>query len=72
MPYLMPHIESNCMKTFKFELDAAIAITCSGEQGNIIGRAEYTTTENAYLLRYRAADGRAVEAWWPESALAVA
>lgn len=53
----------------KFELGEEVNITASGEHGQIIGRAEYQVSENAYLLRYRAADGRAVEIWWTESAL---
>lgn len=57
------------MKEWKFSLDAEVTISCSGEMGTIIGRAEYTAAENYYFVRYRAADGRAVEAWWPESAL---
>lgn len=58
------------MSPFKFELDQQAQIKVSGEIGQIIGRAEYTTGENSYYLRYQSADGRAVEAWWAESALA--
>lgn len=39
--------------------------------GKVIGRAEYEAREPSYLLRYLDADGRATEAWWTESALAV-
>lgn len=53
----------------KFELNQFVSITASGESGIVIGRAEYANSENSYLLRYRAADGRAVETWWQESAL---
>lgn len=56
-------------KQFKFELGNAVAIAASGEQGEVIGRAEYTHAERTYLLRYKAADGRAVESWWSESAI---
>ena len=35
-------------------------------------RAEYSYCENSYLVRYEAADGRAVEQWWTESALKAA
>jgi hypothetical protein len=52
-----------------FALNDQVAITSSGETGTVIGRAEYSTSEPAYLIRYKAADGRAVEAWWQESAI---
>lgn len=56
---------------FKFKLGQQVQIQVSSEAGEIIGRAEYTTTENTYNLRYKSADGRAVQAWWDESALAL-
>ena len=55
---------------FKFGLNQDVTIAASGEAGKVIGRAEYTTSESSYLVRYQAADGRATEAWWQESALA--
>lgn len=54
---------------FKFDLKQVVKIEESGEVGTIHGRAEYAAAESNYLLRYKAADGRAVEAWWQESAL---
>jgi len=54
---------------FKFDLCNQVAIAISGEIGEVIGRAEYGHSENTYYLRYKSADGRAIEAWWPESAL---
>lgn len=57
------------MKEWKFDITGDVIITASGEQGEVIGRAEYAHAEDAYLLRYKAANGRAVEAWWSESAL---
>lgn len=54
----------------KFELKQTVTIAASGERGEVIGRAEYVTSEPQYLLRYKCADGRAVESWWAESALA--
>ena len=57
--------------TFKFELTQTVAIAASGETGEVLARAEYSTSENSYYLRYKAADGRATEAWWQESALVV-
>lgn len=53
----------------EFELGEQVQINTSGEQGEVIGRAEYLKSENSYLLRYKSADGRATEAWWSESAL---
>jgi hypothetical protein len=55
--------------SFKFELRAHVIIDASGENGEVIARAEYATSEDAYLLRYKSADGRAVESWWGESAI---
>lgn len=54
---------------FKFAIGQRLAIVCSGEIGEAIGRAEYPESPPSYLLRHRAADGRAVEAWWTQSAL---
>lgn len=53
----------------KFDLNDTVSITVSGETGTVIGRAEYVTMQPGYLVRYRSADGRAVEAWWNEDAL---
>lgn len=47
-------------------------IVVSGENGAVIGRAQYVKDENSYLIRYKNAEGRAVEQWWPQSALAQA
>lgn len=55
--------------SFKHELGANVEIAASGETGEIVGRAEYSTGENQYWLRYKAADGRGVESWWGESAI---
>ena len=57
---------------FKYDLDARVKVSCSGEEGDVIGRAEYTSQEPQYWIRSKAADGRAVESWWSESALDVA
>lgn len=57
------------MSSFKLDLQQIAKISESGETGTIIGRAKYTYCENQYLLRYKAADGRAVESWWSESSL---
>ena len=54
---------------FEFDMNTPVQVIISGETGLVIGRVEYMTCENRYLVRYRAADGRAVEDWWDESAL---
>lgn len=56
---------------FEFKINDDVLIAVSGEPGIVIGRAEYATSENTYLIRYQAADHRAVEQWWTESALEV-
>lgn len=56
---------------FGYELGNAVVIDVSGETGTIIGRAQYITSENAYLLRYKNALGQAVEDWWKESAISL-
>lgn len=50
-----------------FNLDDRATLT-SGEEGVIIGRAEYTNSTRNYLLRYKAGDGRLTEAWWTADA----
>ncbi len=57
---------------FKFNLGEQVTVEVSGETGEVLGRAEYTTAANTYFIRYRCADGRAVEAWWQEDALKTA
>lgn len=57
------------MHSFKFDLKQVVKISESGETGTVIGRAEYDLGEDSYLIRYKAADGRAVESWWRDSAL---
>lgn len=54
---------------FKFTLRQPLQIIASGESGECIARSEHASAEPQYLLRYKAADGRAVEAWWTENAL---
>ncbi len=40
------------------------------EQGEVIGRSEYSTTPTkSYLVRYKAGDGRQVEEWFTEDAI---
>lgn len=54
---------------FKFGIGEVVTVTVSGEQGNVIARADYEDAQSQYLVRYKAADGRAVEGWWNESAI---
>ena len=53
----------------EFELGQNVKIIGSQEVGRIIGRAQYVHAEPNYLVRYKSADGRAVESWWTVSAL---
>lgn len=57
------------MDDWVFKLNERVEIKESKETGLVIGRADYTYMERHYLVRYKAADGRAVEAWWGTSAL---
>jgi len=54
---------------FKFNMGEVVQIVCSGEVGQIVARAEYVSGNRQYLLRYKAGDGRAVEAWWDQEAV---
>lgn len=56
--------------SFKHRLGSRVTLSESGESGKITGRAQYTDMDNQYLIRYKAADGRQVEVWWTESAIA--
>lgn len=53
----------------RYQLTELLTIAASGEEGQCIGIAVYTNRQTNYLIRYKAADGRAVEAWWDEDAL---
>ena len=57
------------MEELKYQLGQLVQLARSDEEGEVIARAEYATSEPSYLLRYKCADGRAIEAWWQESAL---
>lgn len=54
-----------------FGLGVKVKIKVSGEAGEIVGCAHYQDSERQSLVRYRANDGRAVQAWWSNSALEV-
>lgn len=57
------------MKDFRFSLGQAVVIEASGESGVVIGRSDHQDASNSYHVRYKAGDGRAVEAWWTENSL---
>lgn len=57
------------MKEFKFNLGQQVIIACSGERGEVVGRAQYKSSDDTYLIRCKAADGRAVQYWWGQEAL---
>ena len=57
------------MKSFKFEMESPVALNLSGERGSVIGRCEYLTSENNYLVRYVDAKGCQVQSWLGESEL---
>lgn len=52
-----------------FDLKQRVRLVESGETGEVIGRAQYVESADVYLVRYVAADGGLVEAWWSESTL---
>ncbi len=54
---------------FKFDLEHKVKISVSGEEGAVVGRAEYVSSSKQYLVRYKSGDGRAEEKWWDEVAL---
>jgi hypothetical protein len=57
------------MDGFTFELNTNVTIRISGETGQIEGRAEYSEGPDQYFVRYKAADGRAVDGWFLASQL---
>jgi hypothetical protein len=60
------------MKQPKFELSDHVRLSLSDEHGIVIGKAVYVNSDPSYLIRYKAGDGRQVENWQPEDALALA
>lgn len=62
----------NDQPDFKYGLKQSLILIESGEIGVCIGRAQYAHAEDSYYIRYKAADGRACECWWGESALQAA
>ena len=60
------------MSPFLFNLGQSLKISASGESGIVTGRCEFLSGQPQYLLRYKAADGRAVESFWGQDALGAA
>lgn len=60
------------MFAIKFDLEDDVVIACSGEIGAVVGRWESINSAPRYLIRYRAADGRACENWWDQDAIILA
>lgn len=54
----------------KFAIGDIVVLSVIGQNCLVIGRAEYFNDEPSYFLRYKDAQGNAVEQWWTESALA--
>ena len=54
---------------FKFGLGAKVALSLSGEQGEVKGRAEYEKSQNSYFVRYVNGEGGQGEEWVSEDAL---
>lgn len=57
------------MNGFLFAMGSRVRIVESGEVGTVVGIAEFDSADPQFLLRYRSADGRAVQAWWTQNAL---
>lgn len=57
------------MNELKYQLNERVKIRASEEEGEIVGRAEYSNCDPSYFVRYKAADGRAVEQWWTQDAI---
>lgn len=54
---------------FIFDLNQKVELIDSGECGHVVGRAQFLSSDNQYLIRYAAADGRQVQEWWDEVAV---
>ena len=52
------------MKKFKFNIGDRVKLTESGEEGVVIGRAEYRYATDSFLILYKSGCGRQVENWW--------
>lgn len=57
------------MSPYKHSLGDKVALIASSEPGEVVGRAEYQSTEPQYLVRYVAATGEQRREWIPEEDL---
>ncbi|WP_158092484.1 MULTISPECIES: hypothetical protein [Gilliamella] len=53
----------------ELKLKTKVAIKVSGEEGEIIGIAQYVDLPNQFFISYKSADGRAVKDWYLASEL---
>jgi len=53
----------------ELKLKTKVAIKVSGEEGEIIGIAQYVEHPDQFFISYKSADGRAVKDWYSESEL---
>jgi hypothetical protein len=65
-------MSGNTVRRCQFDLGQRVEISESGERAMIEGRAEYITADPTYFIRYKTAEGVAVEKWWTETALKAA
>lgn len=68
--FLMEVLRQRGKQPFRFDLYETVEIGISGERGYVKGCAEYLTASQQYLVHYKSADGRAVEAWFGDEDLA--
>ncbi len=54
---------------FDYALKDRVVITCSGENGEVVGRCDSVNQEKQYLVKYKSGAGNAVENWWFQSDL---
>lgn len=54
---------------FEFDMGDTVHIKVSGEQGQVIGRADYKHDQNYFQIRYRTSNGTATTRWWGADAL---
>ena len=55
---------------FLYNLGTPVKLTQSGESGTIIGRAEFTNSDEQYFVRYVDGNGCLIQKWWPHDAIA--
>lgn len=54
-------------KGFKYELGGKVSLIETEECGVIVGRAEYTDSDNSYYIRYKDSTGKQILKWWNET-----